>query len=81
MALLIHVANSHFRRAADEVRHVLEDPEASTSGDSQDRFWTMAAALNGFIQNEGHGNLPLEAGSSGWHLSSKKQASAGLLSQ
>ena len=46
--------------AAPEVRAILQD-EATASADAKtDDFWVLVAALKRFVEEEGHGGLPLE---------------------
>jgi len=46
--------------AAPEVRAILQDEAAAGVAAKSDDFWVLAAALKRFIEEEGHGSLPLE---------------------
>ena len=48
-----------FVHAASEVRCILEDDAVSVSKES-DNYWVLAAALKGYIDKEGKGQLPIE---------------------
>ena len=52
-----------FSIAALEVHQLFADPAASVSGQEADDFWILVAALKRFVQQEGNGQLPLEASS------------------
>jgi len=43
----------------ENVRAVLSDPKAKNITANSDAFWILAAAVREFVENEGHGLLPL----------------------
>lgn len=42
-----------------EVQSLLDDPCAQNLHPASNSFWVLVKALQGFLQNEGHGKLPL----------------------
>lgn len=42
------------------MRAILQDEAAARVAAKSDDFWVLAAALKRFVEEEGHGSLPLE---------------------